>query len=341
MDLSAPAHDTTKILVEDRSQVAAARRLAAGLARALDFDQVTGGRVALAVTEVATNVLKHAGRGEILLRAARVNGHAVVEVLALDRGPGMGNVDRCFEDGFSTAGSAGTGLGALRRIADTCEVYSRPAGTALLVRIGPSAATRPPVADRAEVAGLSVAVAGEERCGDAWDQEPQPGGLAVLVVDGLGHGAGAADAARECVQAFRRHAGAPPAARVEALHQALRATRGAALAVAAIDAARRVVRFAGLGNITGTVYGPGSVRHLVSHHGIAGHVAQKISEYTYPWPPGATLVMHSDGVATLRDLDPYPGLMQRDPGIIAGVLYRDFCRSRDDATVVVARGPAA
>jgi hypothetical protein len=111
--------------------------------------------------------------------------------------------------------------------------------------------------------------------------------------------------------------------------------------VAEIDIAGQTVRFAGLGNIAATVYGPRSVRHLVSHHGIAGHAAQRITEYTYPWPPDAALVMHSDGVATLRDLEPYPGLMQRDPGIIAGVLYRDFGRPRDDATVVVARGPAA
>ena len=337
MDLSAPTHDTTKVLVDDPSQVSAARRLAAGLARALHFDEVTGGRLALAVTEAATNLLKHAGRGEILLGPARANGHAVAEVLALDRGPGMGNVDRCFQDGYSTAGSAGTGLGALRRISNTCEVYSRPGGTALLMRVGPGDITRAAAAGPIEVAGLSVAVAGEEQCGDAWDQEPQAGGVAVLVVDGLGHGAGAADAARECVRAFRRHGGASPAARVAALHQALRATRGAALAVAEIDIAGQTVRFAGLGNIAATVYGPRSVRHLVSHHGIAGHAAQRITEYAYPWPPGATLVMHSDGVATLRDLEPYPGLMQRDPGIIAGVLYRDFGRPRDDATVVVAR----
>jgi hypothetical protein len=162
----------------------------------------------------------------------------------------------------------------------------------------------------------------------------------VLVVDGLGHGTGAAEAARACVLAFRRHAGAPPAARVASLHAALRATRGAALAVAEIDTARGVVRFAGLGNIGASVHGDGPVRHLVSHHGTAGHNAQRIAEYTYPWPSRGVLIMHSDGVASLRDLDPYPGLLHRDPGLVAGVLYRDFARRRDDATVVVARGLA-
>jgi anti-sigma regulatory factor (Ser/Thr protein kinase) len=342
MDVSAPpVRDTTTVPVEDASQVATARRVASELARALHFDEPTTGRVALAVTEAATNLLKHAGRGEILLGTARAGGHAVVEILALDRGPGMVNVERCFEDGYSTAGSAGTGLGALRRLADSFDVYSRPGGTALLVRVGPPRVARPPAPVATAVAGLSVPVTGEDQCGDAWDQEPQAGGLAVLVVDGLGHGGGAAEAARECVRAFRRHAGAPPATRVAALHQALRATRGAAVAVAEIDVGLRVVRFAGLGNIFASVYGEPAVRHLVSHHGTAGHTAHRIAEYTYPWPPGGVLIMHSDGVASLRDFGPYPGLMQRDPGLIAGVLYRDFSRRRDDATVVVARGLAA
>ena len=125
---------------------------------------------------------------------------------------------------------------------------------------------------------------------------------------------------------------------MRSLHEALRATRGAALAVAEIDTDRHVVRFAGLGNIAASVHDGGPVRHLVSTHGTAGHAAHKIAEYTYPWPAGSVLIMHSDGVASLRDLDPYPGLLHRDPSLVAGVLYRDFARGRDDATVVVARG---
>jgi anti-sigma regulatory factor (Ser/Thr protein kinase) len=339
MDVSArPVGDTRSVAVEDTSQVAAARRMATGLARELGFDEATAGRVALVATEAATNLLKHARNGEMLLGTTVAGGTGVIEILALDRGPGMANVDRCFEDGYSTAGSPGTGLGALRRLATTLDVYSRPGGTALLIRVGPPAVLS--AAAATAVGGLNVALGSEDHCGDAWDHEPQAGGRAVLVVDGLGHGAGAAEAARAGVLAFRRHAGAPPAARVASLHAALRTTRGAALAVAEIDTVRGVVRFAGLGNIGASVYGNGPVRHLVSHHGTAGHSAHRIAEYTYPWPSRGVLIMHSDGVASLRDLDPYPGLLHRDPGLVAGVLYRDFARRRDDATVVVARGLA-
>ena len=342
MDLSAgplEVSETTALTVEDGSQVAAARRHAAEVTRALGFDETASGRVALAVTEAATNLLKHAGRGEILLGASQSGGHLFVEVLALDRGPGMGNVDECFEDGYSTAGSAGTGLGALRRLASTIDVYSRPGGTALLIRIG-AATDRPGTVPRRMVGGLSVARGGEDQCGDAWDHELRAGVLTVLVTDGLGHGTGAAEAARECVRTFRRHGGKAPMQRVEMLHQALRGTRGAALAVAEVDLGRRVVRFAGLGNITASLHGDGPVRHLVSHHGIAGHNARRIEEYIYPWPARGVLIMHSDGLTTLRDVGSYPGLMERDPGTIAGVLYRDLSRRRDDASVVVARESA-
>jgi Stage II sporulation protein E (SpoIIE) len=113
------------------------------------------------------------------------------------------------------------------------------------------------------------------------------------------------------------------------------------MAVAHIDAARKMVRFSGLGNITAAIHREDSVRHLVSHHGTAGHGTRRIEEYTYPWDDQSVLVMHSDGITARHDLAAYPGLLQRHPGLVAGVLYRDFARGRDDATVVVARRNAA
>jgi hypothetical protein len=98
------------------------------------------------------------------------------------------------------------------------------------------------------------------------------------------------------------------------------------------------VRYVGLGNIAGTILPQtGPSRHLVSTPGTAGHQARKIVEFTYPWEPGCLLLMHSDGLQTHWSLDPYPGLRERHPSLIAGVLYRDYARKRDDVTVIVAR----
>ncbi len=96
--------------------------------------------------------------------------------------------------------------------------------------------------------------------------------------------------------------------------------------------------FSGLGNVTGQVYaGPTRSQHLVSVNGTAGHNAARIREFSYSWPPNGILVMHTDGLSTGTGLETQPALALRDPTLIAGVLYRDFSRGRDDATVLVAK----
>jgi len=114
------------VRVEQSSQVAAARRAAADLAWRLHFDETTAGRLALVVTELATNLVKHGGGGEVVLRRVDLAPAGAVEVVALDRGPGMANVARCLQDGYSTAGSPGTGLGAVQRLSTGFDVWSRP-----------------------------------------------------------------------------------------------------------------------------------------------------------------------------------------------------------------------
>jgi anti-sigma regulatory factor (Ser/Thr protein kinase) len=324
------------VRVEHASEVAKARRAAADLSYRLHFDEATAGRLALVVTELATNLVKHGGGGEVVLREVAAAAQGAVEVVALDRGPGMANVARCLEDGYSTAGSPGTGLGAVQRLSTGFEVWSRPTnGVAVRIKIAPQGEASCDVGF--QIGGISVPASGETECGDAWQEEQRPGSATILVVDGLGHGPDAAVAAREAVRAFEASAEALPVPRVEALNAALRATRGAALAVAHIDAARKTVRFAGLGNITAAIHRQDSVRHLVSQHGTAGHGTRRVEEYTYPWDDQSVLVMHSDGITARQDLAAYPGLLERHPGLVAGVLYRDFARGRDDATVVVAR----
>jgi hypothetical protein len=159
----------------------------------------------------------------------------------------------------------------------------------------------------------------------------------LLVADGLGHGPQAHAAAREAVRLFQESHRSGPAAVLEDLHAGLRVTRGAAVGIAGIDLARSVVRYAGVGNIGGTILSRGTTRSLVSHNGITGHAARRIAEFSYPFPDGALLVLHSDGLSGHWSLDPYPGLTERHPALVAGVLYRDFRRGRDDVAVVVAR----
>lgn len=329
----------TNISVQEQTDVSEVRRAALDCAERLSFDPTQSGNVGLVVTEAARNVLKHAGGGQVLLRSLAHGESSGVEILALDKGPGIADLGRCFEDGYSTAGTSGTGLGAISRLSTVCEVYSRSGqGTALLAQIWRHGNGSRKPAPRFRVGGVCVPMPGEEDCGDAWiDQQPTARARLTLA-DGLGHGPAAADAARAAIRTARENPAESGTALLERIHGALRPTRGAAVAVAEIDPPAQVLRFAGIGNIAAAVvpdHGP--LRRLVSLAGTAGHEVRKISEFSYPWSSQSVLVMHSDGLQTQWSFDPYPGLRERHPSLIAGVLYRDYVRGRDDATVVVAR----
>jgi anti-sigma regulatory factor (Ser/Thr protein kinase) len=322
--------------ITDASTVGEARRAASDLARKIELGETDAARAALVVTEVATNVAKHGDGGELFLRELRREAAAGIGILALDRGRGIARPADALRDGYSTGGTAGTGLGAIARVATRFDLYSAlGAGTAIAAEVWP-ANTPAPRASLA-VGGVVAPYPGEVVSGDAWAAHESPEAMSVIVADGLGHGEHAAEASRVAVEAFRRHAGLAPADLLARVHEALRPTRGAAVAIAGVDQRRGVVRFAGIGNVYATIVSGGATRSLVSHHGTAGGVARRIQEFTYPWSAGDLLVLHSDGITAHWKPDAYPGLTQRDPALVAGVLYRDHARARDDATAVVVR----
>ncbi|WZP00417.1 ATP-binding SpoIIE family protein phosphatase [Isosphaeraceae bacterium EP7] len=331
------------IEVTESSQVGEARRRASAMAANLGFSPTGQGQVALAATEAGTNLIKHAGGGRLLLCPIDDGeGYVALDLLALDKGPGMADPDRCLRDGFSTAGTPGTGLGAIARLSDSFELSSAPGlGTALRARFRPER-SRPESptqsSPRLEIGAVHVPKPPEIACGDAWAVEHGPTSSRILVVDGLGHGPLAADASHAAVRAFRQSPWVPLPDLIWALHAALRSTRGAALAVAELDLEAGLLRYAGVGNIAGTIFLNSTSHGLVSHNGTAGHEVRKVQVFEYPFAPGSLLVMHSDGLSIPRRLDQMPGLASRSCPLIAGVLYRDLGRGRDDATVLAVRG---
>lgn len=260
-----------------------------------------------------------------------------LELLSLDAGAGIANFAKCLRDGYSTAGSPGTGLGAITRLATEFDFQSVVGkGTAVLARFWADNQGSAPI-DSIKVGAVCMPMHGEERCGDGWSYEPLADRCVFVLVDGLGHGVGAAEAAEYGIASVHEHRTKTPAQIVEYAHGALRSTRGAALAVAELNFSEQVVRYCGIGNVSATIVTSNALRHLVSFNGIAGHAAHKISQFTYPWTADSVLIMHSDGLMSRWDLQAYPGLLQRHPSLIAGVLYRDFARGRDDVTVLAAK----
>jgi anti-sigma regulatory factor (Ser/Thr protein kinase) len=330
---------TIRVAVTEASQASQARRLAIDTATQAGFDQTLAGQVAIAVTEAGNNIARHTTGGEILVSTHISAGSRNLDVLAIDRGPGM-NVNACLVDGFSTAGTQGTGLGAISRLASEFDAYSDSNGTVVFVRFS-AKNLRAPLPRRNVTFGSARAPKpGETACGDDWTIVNAEGSTLILVADGLGHGAFAAEAAAEAVHTIEGGSFSSVADSVALIHGALRGTRGAAIAVAELSPGGDRVNYCGLGNIGGALLSPSSVQHLVSLNGTAGHDAPRINSFQYSWPARATLVMHSDGLVTQWSIDRYPGLLKHHPGVIAGVLYRDFSRGRDDTTVVVVKhGP--
>ncbi len=326
------------IPISEPSQVGEARRAAARLTRDLGFDDVASGRVALIVTELGNNLALHAQRGRLLLGSRAADATPAFEVLSLDHGPGMVDLDRCLRDGYSTGGTLGTGLGAVQRLAGEFSAFSAPAsGTVIAARVFAAAvANAPASAARFVVSGICLAAPGETVSGDAWDVRMNGDKAALIVADGLGHGPLAAAASTAAVDEFRSAAGAPGAVLARA-HQSLHGTRGAAVAMTELDADAATVTFAGAGNIAGRIISGVGDRSLLSQHGTVGLQVRRISELLYPWPEHALLVLHSDGITSRWSLAAHIGLLRCDPAVIAGWLIRDHCRGRDDVTVVVVR----
>jgi anti-sigma regulatory factor (Ser/Thr protein kinase) len=326
----------TSFHIGELSEIASARRAGNELARRLGFDEVRTGQVAIVITEAATNIVKHAREGEILLRSLEAGGKHGIEIIALDRGPGMANIALRMEDGNSTAGTYGVGMGAIRRLAQEFDVYSAEGqGTVLLMIVWSDGVYALP--SPWQVGAVCLPVAGEDLCGDAWNIGVGRDGIAICVADGLGHGPDAARASDPAVTFASERPDLGASSLMALAHEALRGTRGAAMAIAVIDEEKEQLGFVGIGNIAGCIFLDGTRRHLMSHNGIVGSNLRKVQEFTHAWQAGALLILHSDGIATRWDLDSYSGLIFRHPSLIAAVLYRDFARQRDDTMVVVVR----
>ncbi len=327
-------------VIDEATKIGEVRRAAVALAARIGFDETARGKLALVTTEAASNLHKHAREGVIILQGVEQDATSGVELLVLDRGPGMTDIARCLADGYSTAGSPGHGLSAMARLADGFDIHSTPGlGTALWLQVWPTSKIARAAPFELEVGAVNLPLAGESVCGDAWATQPSQEWSRLFVVDGLGHGPQAAEAARCAVRVFHAQERLDLVGILQATHEALRSTRGAAVAIAELDRAQRLVRFAGIGNIAGVILSMNGAKRtsMVSHNGIMGHTVRKFQEFVYPWEEGAALVMHSDGLTSHWHAERYPGLMAHHPALVAGVLYRDFTRGRDDVTVLVAR----
>jgi anti-sigma regulatory factor (Ser/Thr protein kinase) len=329
----AVTEDVAWLRVDETSASGTVRRRAAELAERLGFTEGALGEISIVATELATNLVKYARDGVVVLRALRSDHAAGMAVVAFDKGPGLRDLGALFADGESSSGTLGIGLGAVRRLASSYDAHSVPgAGTVVSATFWQGEPAAEPAA------GLARALDGEPECGDAYATRRTGRGLLLMLADGLGHGSLAARASTECVRVFRESELESPAALLTLMHKRISATRGAATAIGHLDVGARRLTYAGVGNIAGRVVSGRRTRGLVTMPGIVGHNLRAVQDMTYDVEPDAWVVMHSDGLTEKWELDRYPGLLTCSPLVVATTLLRDAAVHRDDASVLACPG---
>lgn len=348
----------TLFSISDPSHVGSLRRYVTHLAKDHGFSAEDIGRVALVATELGTNLAKHpVNGGKMLVKALSSEDDAAdmspdaeygpasrgIELISLDKGPGIPDLGRAMKDGYSTTGSPGTGLGALRRLSQEFDIYSKvDQGTAVFCRVWTHYSPIRPQSVKGTVKSLQWGVVmipcrGEEVCGDGFAVARKGGGTVIMVADGLGHGPMAFEVTQKAREVFQEIRHLSPGEIIRRMHDTLRGTRGAVIAIAAVNPVACRLTYAGVGDISGRILESAGSRGLLSQAGIVGSRVGSLKEIDYSWSKDSMLIMHSDGLKTGWNLTDYFGLESRHPSIIAAVLMRDFARPNDDAVVLVAR----
>ena len=323
--------------VNETSHVGHVRRTIQDLATRSTLPEDTGARAVLVATELATNLLKHSQNGGDILYCATPDESGKpsgLELVSIDKGRGIPNIGRAFHDGYSTAGSPGTGLGAIQRMSDALEIFSADQlGTVISAQIGTRLPSRKITAPR--IRSIFFPLTGYDISGDFSVVLREAATIHILLADGLGHGEEAAKASQLAGETFKAncHLGLPEL--MTAIHEAIVKTRGAAVALARFDTRKRSLTYLAVGNIEGRICTEVTSQGCATLNGTAGLTLPRLLQFTYDVPAGAVFVMHTDGLSTRWNLRDYPGLNFQSPGAIAGVLFRDFARKRDDATVLV------
>jgi anti-sigma regulatory factor (Ser/Thr protein kinase) len=325
-----------RVEVTQLEDVGEARRLVGTAACGLGLPH---GVPELVATELATNLLSYGGGGELLFRQVP----AGIEIIALDRGKGILDTQLAVMTEvhespdptrrYPSDAGLGVGLAGVRRMSSAFDIHSKVGeGTAVLSRI---LLAEPAVGADFSVGGVSVPGPGESVCGDGWECVDDER-FVVLIVDGLGHGPEARKAAVAAVSAL----GVGSVRLNSYMHRAndaMQPTRGAVVGICAIDRGAGYLAYAGLGNISGRIISNGTSQSMITRDGVVGTelTPRNFTVLRYPWSPGATLVLCTDGVRSGWDPRADPSLLGHDPSVVAAVIYRDGARGTDDATVVV------
>ncbi len=330
----------SSLYVGHPGDVIAAQKAAREYATHIGFSPSECEQIALAVTELATNLVRHAGGGTLRMSTLSADDRGGILVETEDRGPGIVHPDHALADGFSTAGGLGNGLGTVHRIMDGMELDSPSTGGLKVTChrwIRPS--TRTVFPQRLAFGVATRARRNDVHNGDAFIVKSWARGALVGVIDGLGHGVEAERAAQAARAYVEDHFDLPVAGLFKGVGQACRRTRGVVMALARFHM-DTTVEIANVGNVEVRLFGAPQRPNLVVRRGILGVNAPSPVVTSHTWTRESTLVLHSDGLHSHWSIETMPGVCWTTPPEAASALLLAQGKDDDDATVVIVTSAA-
>ncbi len=328
-----------RINLPDRTYQASVRSEMRRIAESIGFTGHRMGELEIIIAELTSNISKHTRAGGYFLVRPLTGEMPGIEIISIDEGPGIRMASDMMKDGLSTTRTLGQGLGAIQRLASVFDIFSLTGwGTILLTRTYIKKTDKARASKSLHVYGLNVNKPGESVSGDAWHFIQTARNTRIMIIDGLGHGVSAKQAADEAIQNFISEPGATPTDQLHSLHPALKRTRGGVVNVVYLDETNNQLSYSGVGNISMKVISANSSKGCFSYNGIVGHIMPSvINNHILQWQPNDLIILHSDGISGRWDLGKYPGILTHHPLLLCAAIYKDHTRGTDDATVVVAK----
>jgi anti-sigma regulatory factor (Ser/Thr protein kinase) len=291
----------------------------------------------LIVAEMTSNLFKYSDDGELLVGVFPNSGNPYIEIISLDNGPGMLNPGRMMQDGVSTTNTLGHGLGSMKRLSDTFELYSLLGwGTIILSRVynEPENFRN----NRMTIRPIVVSKPGEYTSGDGFTYKKTDKYVKIMLADGLGHGPEANKAVKEAAAAFRVFPDYSPTETIRFLHNAIKKTRGAVINIVGYNFSEKTWSFTGVGNIQARLFSAVNFKNHMSYNGIVGHnIPNTMNDQIYSAEEYNQIMLCSDGIKTRIEMARYPLMYKYDLTILAAAIYKDHARRSDDMSVVIAK----
>jgi anti-sigma regulatory factor (Ser/Thr protein kinase) len=334
-----PSH--ISFIVNERSYLARLKREIHALAVQAGFDQKKLNEVDIVVSELGSNLVKHAKSGELLAGVVNIGHVKALELIALDQGPGIPDPDRMLLDGVSTTQTLGHGLGSIRRLSDSFELYTQKDwGTIVLCRI--NLTDKPATSGRRSglnLRSLVIAKPGETFSGDGcFSLVAKDGTIRLLVADGLGHGPEASSAVEAAIDALKTSGIESPAETIRHIHAAIKRTRGVVATIIVLDPVEKTWTICGVGNISIRFSGSNQAKGYLSYNGIVGHnIPNSLNDQVVALQEYQQIVLCSDGIKSRWEHAKFPGIQKYELIIQAAALYKDFARKTDDMSIIIGR----